>query len=124
MKVCCVELVDAGISAGQTDTMEKATTEQLGRDLRSQLGSHGNEQMNRRGRRPSPADPVGSDAEHSNGNEMSLAEVRPLVTPAQRQKTYFSDRQSKGTLDVWWLYDDGGNVDSLSFHLYGWSYNN
>ncbi|XP_062516949.1 solute carrier family 12 member 1-like [Corticium candelabrum] len=85
------ELVDAGISAEQNDTMERAETKQLGQKLRSQLGPHG-------------------DLGRTNLNESSQQNSRDgrLSTLMQKQKSYFSERQPKGTIDVWWLYDDGG----------------
>ena len=76
--------------------MERAETKQLGQKLRSQLGPHG-------------------DLGRTNLNESSQQNSRDgrLSTLMQKQKSYFSERQPKGTIDVWWLYDDGGKCYSL-----------
>lgn len=31
--------------------------------------------------------------------------------------TQFQKKQGKNTIDVWWLFDDGGKVDNLLFFL-------
>lgn len=35
-----------------------------------------------------------------------------LPRDTKAQVTLFQGKQKKGTIDVWWLYDDGGNAFS------------
>ena len=112
--VLCVELVDAGVSAGKTDTMERLETEQLGRELKSHLGSHDSEQLTRDDRKElSSSDPTTVEVEDDKRQRKQLIKIQPATTVVQRHKTYFTCHQSNGTIDVWWLYDDGGKYNLL-----------
>lgn len=49
---------------------------------------------------------VTSRYRHKNGTELSGDMISRV--------TMFQGKQKKGTIDVWWLYDDGGNIAYIS----------
>lgn len=46
-------------------------------------------------------------------------EGKPLSPSTLRQLTHFRRRQDRGFVDVWWLYDDGGENNNLHVEYLG-----
>ena len=59
-------------------------------------------------RRSSTASSVESDEADDNGNDVELGQVNLQKVIPENVKNRFAKKQKKGTIDVWWLFDDGG----------------
>ncbi|XP_022331098.2 solute carrier family 12 member 2-like isoform X2 [Crassostrea virginica] len=68
-------------------------------------------------RRSSTASSVESDEADDNGNDVELGQVNLQKVIPENVKNRFAKKQKKGTIDVWWLFDDGGLTLLLPYIL-------
>ncbi|OXB54214.1 hypothetical protein ASZ78_013975 [Callipepla squamata] len=52
--------------------------------------------------------PVFGEAEHPDGNGTGSRAVPSTADPEQQASTIFQSQQGKKTIDIYWLFDDGG----------------
>lgn len=74
-----------------------------------------------------PATPVSRTKESVNTNPNPLGEVKTsiphdplldnLLEDVPKEAFQFQKKQKRGgTIDVWWLYDDGGKISNKNYH--------
>jgi hypothetical protein len=60
----------------------------------------------------------GDSVANNNDNNAILRiekELRPSALKQEQFRNRFAKKQKKGTIDVWWLFDDGGKYHALLY---------